>query len=252
LSAIGGAGYRASLETDLPITGISGEESQVHSCVARGSHVLTHLIGPILVVTYREIALVQEELRRRLMSIDVGRIHDVVTFLLQISEHVEFPLQQIARALTVIIGTIVRDLYRRNTIRAVVGIERFTTPRVVGLIGRDRALEHQVRGAAVVAHYENDIALLAGLAADQLDHVHSAHPVRRHCEDIRTAPVAFGHAIGRIGRGNRLRNSSECHGLGHLPPTEPAIVAEAVDGQGVLRIDGVDEEADLAPRIDAG
>jgi len=40
--------------------------------------------------------------------------------------------------------------------------------------------------------------------------------------------------------------------LGHLPPAEAAVVAQPIDGQGILRIDGVDEEVDLVARVDAG
>jgi len=37
-----------------------------------------------------------------------------------------------------------------------------------------------------------------------------------------------------------------------LAPAKPAVVAQAIDGQGILRIDGVDEEANLIARVDAG
>jgi len=64
--------------------------------------------------------------------------------------------------------------------------------------------------------------------------------------------LAFHRTVGGIQGRNRLRDSTQRHRRSHLPAAETAVVTQAVDGQRVLRIDGVDVEIDRIAGVDTG
>ncbi len=74
------------------------------------------------------------------MSIDIGRVADVVAFIFEKADHVLLVRKESARSPSVDIGTIERQFDGRRAGCAVVAIQRFATPAVVSLVSVDALL----------------------------------------------------------------------------------------------------------------
>src|SRR5271167_4647141 len=125
---------------------------------------------------YRQEPLVQVH-SSTLVGIEVGRIDDVVTLLLEEANHVELPIEEQTRAIRIVVRAVERNLYRRGLSRAVRAIERLTAPGVIGLVGCYSALQDQIGFAAIVANDEDYVSLLQGGESGEFDQVYSAYPV---------------------------------------------------------------------------
>ncbi len=249
--AIGLTGGDARLQADLPIDHVGAEEAEIHPGVARRLHRVVHLLGVVLVVTDGQECRMVEQRRGRGVRIDVGGISGVEPLAFEESHHVDLPAQELACtlavevALGVLVGAVEGDLGGRLQSDAVGVVEVVAAPVVVGGIGGDAGLHQDGRGARVVAHDEDDVALLAAGAPGQLGEVDAARPVGGigavgNGKDVRIGPVALDQARSGVGhRARRLRRAAPRNRTGDQATPRAAVPADPVDVDRIGRIRGL-------------
>ncbi len=163
---VGAGAVDAVFPAGLPEDLVAAEEGEVDARFARRFHVLALLRRPVLVVAHRQVGLVLEDLIAAAVGVDTGEVADVVAVALQPADHRVLGVERrvLGGRAADGEGTVVADLVRpagRDPRPALV--EAVAAVAVVGLPGRVRGLEEQVRVTVVVADDEDDVAAVRRL-----------------------------------------------------------------------------------------
>ena len=200
LRRVGAVGAR--LPARLPEHLVAAEEGEVDAGVARGLDAGALRGRPVLVVAAGdEDLVVLEQQRRAAVDVDARDVAHVVAVALEEADHRVLGAGEQPRAAAVVLGggerAGCRRPCRRPCRRRVAGragdgarVEAVAAVGVVGLPGRVGGLDEDVRVARVVAHDEHDVAVAAGVVADELRDVDAGDRRARDGPGRRLGPVA--------------------------------------------------------------
>lgn len=189
--------------------------------------------------------------------IDSGDVRDVVTLRLSPPDERILIGEEVTSAIPVegVVWAIERDfrcvpVWVHRSVR-IVRVEADPAPSVVRLVCRDASLEQDRLGAAVVAHRENDEALVA-VGSGELREIDAGDPCRGDVERGGLRPVIARHHPGDgIWSRNRLMHPREGSERLHEAGADSLVPAGAEDVDREARCGGSDVEVDRVAVVDA-
>ena len=254
-----GARVQTRCELNVPVYLIAAQEGEIDTRTGRGLYVGELRLRPIFVVTDIDVGLGIEQQRRIGCGIDARDVADVVAVLLQPVDRCKFLAKQeilwpaqVGRRIHSD-RTIVADRVRAIAVRSAGAlIQIVSAPSIVCFPSLVAGLEQHVRRCAIIADDERNHVLEIARIRRQLGEVDPRHGGAGDRPGIRDRPVPGIDGVGRVSedRSRLIGRSTVMHGRDEMRAVA-AVIAKAIDVEGVAARGGVDLEGDGLPCIGA-